>query len=125
LANIREHVEVQRTLQRAGARKAIPILVRLVAAIGGGYAVSAGLAALAARVLPATTAIPGVVYVRFTMSRDGRVLAARIERATGVVSLDQEGLDLLQRAQPLPPLPSDQPGESLELLVPVQFYLKR
>ena len=67
----------------------------------------------------------GVVYVRFTMSRDGRVLAARIERATGVVSLDQEGLDLLQRAQPLPPLPSDQPGESLELLVPVQFYLKR
>jgi protein TonB len=67
----------------------------------------------------------GVVYVRFTMSRDGRVLAARIERATGVVSLDQEGLDLLRRAQPLPPLPSDQPGESLELLVPVQFYLKR
>jgi periplasmic protein TonB len=59
------------------------------------------------------------------MSRDGRVLAARIERASGVAILDQEGLDLLQRAQPLPPLPSDQPGESLELLVPVQFYLKR
>ena len=39
--------------------------------------------------------------------------------------LDQEGLELLQRAQPLPPLPSDQPGESLELVVPVQFYLKR
>jgi len=67
----------------------------------------------------------GVTYVRFTMSRDGRILAARIERASGVASLDQEGLDLLRRAQPLPPLPSDQPGESLELLVPVQFYLKR
>ncbi len=49
---------MQRTLQRAGATKAVPIIVRLVAAIGGGYAVSAGLAALAARVLPATTAIP-------------------------------------------------------------------
>jgi hypothetical protein len=49
---------LQRTLQRAGARKAIPIIVRLVAAIGGGYAVSAGLAALAARALPATTAMP-------------------------------------------------------------------
>ena len=49
---------MQRTLQRAGARKAIPIIVRLVAAIGGGYAVSAGLAALAARVLPVTTAMP-------------------------------------------------------------------
>lgn len=59
------------------------------------------------------------------MSRDGRVLAVRIERAAGVASLDQEGLDLLQRAQPLPPLPPDQPGESLELVVPIQFYLRR
>jgi protein TonB len=67
----------------------------------------------------------GVTYVRFTMSRDGRVLAVRIERASGVESLDQEGLDLLQRAQPLPSLPSDQPGESLELVVPIQFFLKR
>jgi protein TonB len=67
----------------------------------------------------------GVTYVRFTMSRDGRVLAVRIERASGVASLDQEGLDLLQRAQPLPSLPSDQPGESLELVVPIQFFLKR
>ena len=49
---------MQRTLQRAGARKAIPIIVRPIAAIGGGYAVSAGLAALAARILPATTAMP-------------------------------------------------------------------
>jgi hypothetical protein len=53
-----EQVELQRTLQGAGARKAIPIIVRLIAAIGGGYAVSAGLAALAARVLPVTTAMP-------------------------------------------------------------------
>ena len=67
----------------------------------------------------------GVTYVRFTMGRDGRVLAVRIERASGFASLDQEGLDLLPRAQPLPPLPVDQPGESLELIVPIQFYLKR
>ena len=59
------------------------------------------------------------------MSRDGRVLSARLERASGVASLDQEGLDLLARAQPLPPLPADQPGESLELVVPVQFSLRR
>jgi protein TonB len=67
----------------------------------------------------------GVVHVRFTLARDGHVLAARIERPTGVACLDQEGLDLLQRAQPLPPFPADQPGESLELAVPVQFFLKR
>jgi len=62
--------------------------------------------------------------VRFTMDRQGRVLAARIEKTANVASLDQEGLDLLQRAQPLPPLPSDQPGETLELIVPIQFFLK-
>jgi protein TonB len=67
----------------------------------------------------------GITYVRFTMSRDGRVLAARIERGAGIASLDQEGLDLLQRAQPLPPLPADQPGESLELIVPIQFFMRR
>lgn len=49
---------MQRTLQDARGRKAIPIIVRLVAAIGGAYAVSAGLAALAARALPVTTAMP-------------------------------------------------------------------
>lgn len=38
--------------------KAIPLIVRLVAAIGGGYGVSAGMAALAALALPATTAMP-------------------------------------------------------------------
>jgi protein TonB len=62
--------------------------------------------------------------VRFTMDRHGRVLAARIERSANAASLDQEGLDLLQRAQPLPALPSDQPGETLELIVPIQFFLK-
>ncbi|MGH8431838.1 MAG: energy transducer TonB family protein, partial [Solimonas sp.] len=67
----------------------------------------------------------GMVLMRFTMSREGRVLAARVERASGVTSLDQEGLDLLQRAQPLPALPADQPGETLELVVPIQFYLRR
>src|SRR5258708_2525414 len=66
----------------------------------------------------------GIVYVRFTMDRQGRVLAARIEKSANVASLDQEGLDLLQRAQPLPALPADQPGETLELIVPIQFFLK-
>jgi len=38
--------------------KAIPLILRLAAAIGGGYGVSAGMAALAAVALPATTAMP-------------------------------------------------------------------
>jgi hypothetical protein len=49
---------LQRTLQGTGARKAIPIIVRLVAAVGGGYAVSAGLAALASVALPSAGSMP-------------------------------------------------------------------
>jgi protein TonB len=67
----------------------------------------------------------GITYIHFTMTRDGRVLAARVERTAGIASLDREGLDLLQRAQPLPPLPADQPGETLALVVPVQFRMRR
>lgn len=67
----------------------------------------------------------GMPYVLFTMSRDGRVLAARLVRSSGNAALDQEALDMLQRAQPLPPLPPDQPGESLEISVPVNFFLRR
>jgi len=67
----------------------------------------------------------GVTYVRFTMARDGRVLAASIERGSTIECLDREGLDLLRRADPLPPLPADQPGEALLLVVPVQFSLRK
>ncbi|MBS0219690.1 MAG: TonB family protein [Proteobacteria bacterium] len=67
----------------------------------------------------------GVVYVRFVLSRDGRVLMSRLERTSGIASLDQEGIDLLQRAQPMPPFPPDQPGETMELVVPIQFFLRR
>lgn len=69
--------------------------------------------------------IEGVAYVLFTMTRDGRVLNARVERSAGNRALDREGLELLARAEPLPPLPPDQPGDTLRLLVPVQFFMRR
>lgn len=67
----------------------------------------------------------GVTYVLFTMTRDGRVLNARTERSAGTPALDREGLELLTRAEPLPPLPQDQPGDTLRLVVPVQFFMRR
>jgi hypothetical protein len=45
-------------MKRILAMQGVSVAVRLVAAVGGGYAVAAGLAALAAVVLPATTALP-------------------------------------------------------------------
>ncbi len=66
----------------------------------------------------------GVVYLRFTMDRHGAVLARRIERASGHRALDQETLELIERAQPLPAPPADMPGQRFEFVVPVQFQLR-
>jgi protein TonB len=66
----------------------------------------------------------GVPYIRFVMDRDGKLLSARIERSSGVRSLDQEALALPRRAQPLPKPPEDVKGDSIELVVPVEFFLR-
>lgn len=65
----------------------------------------------------------GVVYIRFTMDRQGSILAKQIEESSGATVLDQEVLDLLSRAEPLPPPPPDVKGEAIELVVPVEFYV--
>ena len=65
----------------------------------------------------------GVVLLRFSMDREGRVLSARIEKSSGVASLDQETLALIQRAQPLPKPPTEVPGNPIELVVPIEFSL--
>lgn len=67
----------------------------------------------------------GVPYIRFTMDRQGTVLAASLERPSGFALLDQEALALLERAQPLPRLPDTVAGNSLEIVVPIEFFISR
>lgn len=66
----------------------------------------------------------GVPYIRFVMDRQGMVLSVALERSSGFSDLDREALALPTRAQPLPKPPDDKPGDSLELVVPVQFFLR-
>lgn len=66
----------------------------------------------------------GVVMLRFTLDRGGAVTAMRIERSSGFESLDNEVLQLMERAQPLPGMPEEIPGERLEVVVPIQFFLR-
>ncbi|HIC2068370.1 TPA: energy transducer TonB [Raoultella ornithinolytica] len=66
----------------------------------------------------------GVVYLRFTMDRKGKVLTFRLEKSSGYTLLDEEALALIQRAQPLPTPPPSVAGDPLELLVPIEFFLK-
>lgn len=65
----------------------------------------------------------GTVYLRFRMDRSGRVLSAAIDRSSGYPDLDAEVLDMINRAQPLPPIPPGIAEAQLELVAPVRFSL--
>jgi periplasmic protein TonB len=67
----------------------------------------------------------GVVYLRFAMDRHGKVLSFGLEQSSGFDALDQETLNLIQRSQPLPPPPATVTGDTIELVVPVQFQLQQ
>ncbi len=66
----------------------------------------------------------GVPYIRFVLDRQGRVISSALERSSGYASLDQEAAALPRRAQPFPPPPDDVPGATVELVVPVEFFLR-
>jgi len=66
----------------------------------------------------------GVPYIRFVMDRSGKVLTVTLERSSGIHTLDQEALALPKRAQPLPKPPADVAGDTIELVVPVEFFMR-
>jgi protein TonB len=67
----------------------------------------------------------GVAHIRFSMDRQGRVLSVRLVRSAGHALLDREAEALPLRAQPLPPPPADIAGATIELSVPIEFFLER
>lgn len=67
--------------------------------------------------------IEGVVQMRVSVARDGRLLALSVEQSSGQPSLDQAALDTFRRAAPLPPVPDDRPAP-VELSFPVEFFMR-
>lgn len=65
----------------------------------------------------------GAAAVTFTIDRSGHVLSAKLIRSSGSPSLDEEAVEMVRRADPLPPMPSELPGSTLTLTVPVTFSL--
>jgi protein TonB len=65
----------------------------------------------------------GVAHLYFTVDRSGRVLTARIAQSSGVEILDDEALQLIHRAEPLPAPPPEVTGNPIELLISVEFFL--
>jgi protein TonB len=66
----------------------------------------------------------GTSTVQFSIDRQGRVIAARLIASSGVRILDEEAVNVLSRASPLPPPPDDLGGAILELELPIQFKIK-
>ncbi|WP_296615416.1 energy transducer TonB [Sphingomonas sp.] len=66
-----------------------------------------------------------VVYVKIFVDRSGRVMQSRISKSHGFGLLDDEVMSLVRRASPLPAPPKEVTGQTIDLLVPVEFFLKR
>ncbi|NGP52424.1 energy transducer TonB, partial [Thioalkalivibrio sp. XN8] len=66
----------------------------------------------------------GTVLLYFVVDRAGTVLEYRLEQSSSYPVLDQEVLAMIERAQPLPPMPDELGQERLELIVPVEFFLR-
>lgn len=66
----------------------------------------------------------GVAELRFVVDRSGRVLSYRIIKSSGHDALDAEVRRMIERASPLPAMPASMKGATLELVLPVSFYLR-
>ena len=66
----------------------------------------------------------GVVVLRFLVTRGGEVGDFGIEKSSGHSLLDEEVREMIQRAQPLPKIPPEMHESEVELLIPVQFFLR-
>jgi protein TonB len=65
----------------------------------------------------------GVALLRFAIDGTGRVVSRALVKSSGVASLDEETLTLVNRAGPFPPPPPGMPVP-VEISVPVRFSIK-
>lgn len=66
----------------------------------------------------------GTPNVTFVIDRQGNLVGARVSRGSGVETLDEEAVAMFQRATPLPPVPAEMEGATLQFTMPIVFNLK-
>lgn len=65
----------------------------------------------------------GKGIVAFTIARDGKVTHVWIDQSTGSSLLDQASIATIRDASPVPPLPHDITGNSVDFYLPVNYTL--
>lgn len=63
----------------------------------------------------------GRLVARVTVARSGQVVDIRISTSSGWPAIDAAEVETIRKAAPFPPLPSDMPGETVILMLPVNF----
>jgi len=66
----------------------------------------------------------GNAHVRFTVARDGRVLAVEVTRPTGSATLD-DALRRLLTGATVPAFPDDMPHAEVTVQVQIQYSLRQ
>lgn len=67
----------------------------------------------------------GVVVMRITVARDGRLLDVALARSSGYPNLDSGVMDTLRQAAPFARLPADIPGDRHTFILPVNYVHQR
>jgi protein TonB len=68
--------------------------------------------------------VKGVVVVKYRVDRSGQVVSTEVDKSSGSLLLDEEALELLERASPLPAPPVGIADEMLDNFLPIYFGMK-
>jgi len=66
----------------------------------------------------------GVVTVHFAVRRNGHIDRAEVGRSSGDAGLDQAAIDIVQKAQPLPPIPDRMHTDRVDGELPINFGVR-
>jgi protein TonB len=63
----------------------------------------------------------GQAKVAFRIDRTGKLMSSNIVSGTGFPALDKAALEIVRRAQPFPPAPTEVADDDLKLVAPMIF----
>jgi len=66
----------------------------------------------------------GLVMVHFGVRRDGQIERLQISKSSGDEGLDKAAIDIVQKAQPLPPIPDRMHTDRVDGVLPINFGVR-